>query len=156
MRLRRFVNDDGEFMDVEVMDEETAGSRKSRKQVPLENWKGRWMISFLDTLEEIVSDFSGEEARVFLHLFATVGWNNEWNLLNQRIIGERMQMHQPQVSRVLASLTKRQVIVKGARVGSSHAYRFNPELGWRGHKTDYAAARKNTPDVIRVHQAVTV
>jgi phage replication O-like protein O len=108
------------------------------------------MTAFLTPGDEVTADFSGEEARVFLHLFWTLGWNNEWNLLNQRVIAERTKMHPPQVSRVLASLTKRQVIIKGARVGSSHAYRLNPEIAWRGRREDYAAVRDVTPDVIRV------
>jgi DNA-binding IclR family transcriptional regulator len=108
------------------------------------------MTSFLEPLDEIASDFSGEEARIFLHLFATVGWNNEWSLLNQRRIAERTKMFPSQVSRVLASLTQRRVILKGERVGSSHAYRLNPELSWRGHMADYDAVRDVTPSVIRV------
>lgn len=108
------------------------------------------MTTFLDPLSEIVPDLSGEEARVLWYLVTRLGMKNEWNLLNQRVIAERMHMHRPQITRVLATLTERKVILKGERVGSSHAYRLNPELGWRGRREDYDAVRDVTPSVIRV------
>lgn len=126
------------------------GPRKQGKQVVRTRWDMPFTTAFLTPGDEITSDFSGEEARVFLHLFWTVGWNNEWSLLNQQTIANRVKMHQSQVSRVLASLTQRQVIVKGKKIGSSHAYRLNPELSWRGHMADYDAVRKATPSMIRV------
>jgi hypothetical protein len=111
-------------------------------------WEANFVVNFQESLKETARRLSGAEARVLLYLLGTVGMNNEWNLLNQREIGEDIEMHQQQVSLALKNLSEKQILIKGARIGKSHAYSLNPNLGWRGPFRNHAPAKHQAPHIV--------
>jgi len=41
-------------------------------------------------------------------------------------------MHQPDVSKAMKVLEKKEIILRGPKVGRSYAFRLNPYFGWKG------------------------
>ena len=114
-------------------------------------WEATFVVTFQEALNSVKSELSGEEARMLLHILSSLGMNNEWVILNQREVAAVMKMSQSQVSRSLRTLTEKQVITKGTRIGKGYAYSFNPNLGWKGPFKNHAFAKHSAPKLVLLH-----
>lgn len=114
-------------------------------------WETVFVVAFQESLKAIVPKLSGEEARMLLHILASLGMNNEWMVLNQRDTAKNVGMARSQVSRAMKSLSEKNIIVKGTRIGKGHAYSLNPNLGWRGPFKNHAPAKRKAPHLSLVH-----
>lgn len=115
-------------------------------------WGARFMILFQDAMTFVAKErLSGESLTVFVYVLGSLGFDNEWHVLNQREVGEVLGMPRQNVNRALRNLTSRQILTKGCRLGKGHAYSLNPNLGWKGNFKKHAPAKANAPGLRLVH-----
>lgn len=87
------------------------------------------------------SEVHGECLKVFLYLCTELDFEN-WIMVPQSDVAYGLGMKRPSVSRQIALLEKKQVILRGPRVGRSWTWRLNPEYGWKGNLRSLDAYRR--------------
>ena len=75
-------------------------------------------------------DLTGENYRVLLLLLSRLDFEN-WIQVTQSEITEKLQMKKQNVSRAISLLEKKGIILRGAKIGRSYAFRLNPYFGWK-------------------------
>ena len=92
-----------------------------------------WVMNSQEALEIIAKDkdIKGETYRVLFFICARLDFEN-WVQLSVTEIGKELGMHQPDVSKAMKVLEKKEIIFRGPKVGRSYAFRLNPDYGWKG------------------------
>ena len=81
--------------------------------------KESWFMFFQSACEQLAldKDLSGETFRVLMHLLSTLDFEN-YILIQQSEIAEKLEMKRPNVSRAIKQLLERGILVKGGRSGA--------------------------------------
>jgi DNA-binding transcriptional ArsR family regulator len=92
-----------------------------------------WVMNSQEALEIVAKDkdIKGETYRVLFFICARLDFEN-WVQLSVSEIAEELELKQPNVSRAIKLLEKKEIIIRGPKVGRSYAFRLNPYFGWKG------------------------
>ena len=106
-----------------------------------------WVMNSQQALELLATDkdLTGENYRVLLLLLSRLDFEN-WIQVTQSEITEKLQMKKQNVSRAISLLEKKKIILKGAKIGRSYAFRLNPYFGWKGQVKNLNEYRKKEED----------
>lgn len=96
-------------------------------------YAGGWVMNSQEALEILATDrdLKGETYRVLLFLLSRLDFEN-WIQVPQTEIAERLEMHKQDVNKAVKLLESKGIILRGPKVGRSHAFRLNPYYGWKG------------------------
>ena len=106
-----------------------------------------WVMNSQEALEIIAQDkeITGRVHRILWLLVANLDFEN-WIQLSQREICRKLDMQKQDVSSAIKLLEKKEIIIRGPKVGRSYSFRLNPMLGWKGdvrNLNDYRKQREN-------------
>lgn len=92
-----------------------------------------WLMVMQEALVAVAQDrdLGWEAGRVLMLLMGRVDFEN-YVRLPQKEIGELLDMKAPHVSRAVATLVERKLLLKGPKVSGSWTYRLNSQVAWRG------------------------
>lgn len=92
-----------------------------------------WVMTFQDGLVRLAQDRSitGEQWRVLAFLMGKLDFENYIHV-PQTAVGEALGLKAPNVSRAVAELVRKGVLVRGPKVGQVGTLRLSPGLGWKG------------------------
>lgn len=90
-----------------------------------------WFMGSQEALQELAKDrdLTGETFRVFLLICGKLDFEN-WIQISQVEIAQELNLKKPNVSRSMKMLESKGIVLKEKR-GNSHAYRLNPDYGWK-------------------------
>lgn len=110
----------------------------------------RWFMAFQDAFEEIAKDpdMTGENLRVLMYLYSKLDFEN-YIQQSQNDIAKALGMRKENVSRAMRTLSGKQIVMEGPRVGRSKCFRLNPNYGWKGKVRTLQEARKEKLQVIQ-------
>ncbi len=86
-------------------------------------------------------DIKGETHRVLWFIGGILDFEN-WVQLSVTEIAEELELKRPNVSRAIKLLEQKEIIIRGPKVGRSHAFMLNPEFGWKGKVKNLDEYRK--------------
>ena len=86
-------------------------------------------------------DIKGETHRVLWFIGGILDFEN-WVQISVTEIAEELELKRPNVSRAIKLLEKKEIIIRGPKVGRSHAFMLNPEFGWKGKVKNLDEYRK--------------
>ena len=123
---------------------------------PKQKIKGnRWYMTFQDSLALIAEDreITGQTLRVWMILMSKLEFEN-YITIKQKEIATRLEMHQPDVSKAINLLVKKEIILK-IKDGTTTGYKLNPTYGWKGkvENLDKEKARLEKEKIIDFQQA---
>ena len=98
------------------------------------SWKGEeYFMGFQQAFILLAQDkeLSLEAKNVLLYMFGRLDFEN-FILVPQAEIGEKLSMHQPNVSKAISLLVEKGILIEGPKVNRSHSYRLNHQYGWKG------------------------
>ena len=106
-----------------------------------------WVMNSQEALELLATDkeLTGENYRVLLLLLSRLDFEN-WIQVTQSEITEKLQMKKQNVSRAILLLEKKGIVLRGAKIGRSYAFRLNPDFGWKGDVRNLNDYRKKRDD----------
>jgi len=92
-----------------------------------------WIMNSQEALEIIAQDkeITGRIHRVLWLLVANLDFEN-WIQISQRQICEKLEMKKQDVSSAIKILEKKEIILRGPKLGRSHSFRLNPNFAWKG------------------------
>lgn len=113
----------------------------------------RWHMSSQDALEAIAKDpdMTGQALRVFLYLCSRLDFDNYIQVQQTEIV-EELTMPKARVSKAIALLEAKQILMRGPKIGRSSVFRLNPNFGWKGKVTQLRKAQAEHLKVIRTGQ----
>jgi hypothetical protein len=77
-------------------------------------------------------DLTLEHHKVFMYLCSRLDFDN-FIQVPQTEICEVLVMKKPNVSRAIALLVSKDILIRGPKVGHSYAFRLNPTYGYKGN-----------------------
>lgn len=86
-------------------------------------------------------DIKGETHRVLWLLISILDFEN-WIQISVTDIAKEIDMLQPNVSKAIKVLEKKEIIIRGPKIGRSSSFRFNPEILWKGKVQNLNKYRK--------------
>ena len=100
-----------------------------------------WVMNSQEALEIIAKDkeITGRIHRILWFLVARLDFEN-WIQISQREICLELGMRKEDVSSGVKLLEKKEILIRGPKVGRSYSFRINPYFGWKGnvkHLDDY-------------------
>jgi DNA-binding transcriptional regulator GbsR (MarR family) len=106
-----------------------------------------WVMNSQEALEIVAKDkdIKGETYRVLFFICARLDFEN-WVQISVTEIANELDLKHPSVSRAMKVLENKQIILRGPKVGRSHAFMLNPEFGWKGkvkNLDDYRQERED-------------
>ena len=106
-----------------------------------------WIMNSQEALRILATDkeLKGETYRVLLLLLSLLDFEN-WIQVTQKEISETLEMRKSQVSRAVNVLEKKEIVLKGPKVGRSYAFRLNPHFGWKGDVKNLNDYRRKEED----------
>jgi len=89
--------------------------------------------AFRKSFSEIAADkeMTLEPHKVWLYLMSRLDFDN-FIYVAQTEIADRLGMKKPNVSRSIKLLERKELILRGPKLGHSHAWRLNPDYGYKG------------------------
>ncbi len=92
-----------------------------------------WVMNSQRALEAIAIDkeITGRIHRVLWLLIANLDFEN-WIQIPQKEICEKLDMKKPDVSSAIKILEKKEIILRGPKLGRSYSFRLNPDFAWKG------------------------
>ena len=93
----------------------------------------------------IDKDIKGETHRVLWFIGGILDFEN-WVQLSVTEIAQELELKRPNVSRAIKLLEQKEIIIRGPKVGRSHAFMLNPEFGWKGKVKNLDEYRKERDD----------
>lgn len=110
-------------------------------------YAGGWIMNSQEALEILASDkdLKGETYRVLLFLLSRLDFEN-WIQITQTEIAEKLGMHKQDVNKAIKLLEKKEIVLKGKKIGRSYAFRLNPYFGWKGKVKNLDNYRKDRDD----------
>ena len=108
-----------------------------------------WIMSSQEALELLAKDkeLTGETLRVLLFLMAHLDFEN-WIQITQSEIAKNLSLQKQNVSRAIIALEKKEIILRGPKIGKSYAFRLNPDFGWKGKVKNLDEFRKKKSNPI--------
>lgn len=102
-----------------------------------------YFCMFQNASELLATDehLTGNDYRILFLLFSFLDMKN-YISLNHSVISEKLNMKKSNVSRSIATLIDRGIIIKGPRVGKGFTYILNSKYGYKGHLKDINNTRK--------------
>ena len=102
-----------------------------------------WVMNSQEALELLASDkeLSKESLRILMFLMARLDFEN-WIQVTQREIVETLGIKKQNVSKAINLLEKKEIILRGPKLGKSYAFRLNPLFGWKGKVKNLDEYRK--------------
>ncbi len=76
-------------------------------------------------------DIKAETHRVLWFIGGILDFEN-WVYISITEIAQELNMQRSSVSKAIKLLEKKEVILRGPKVGRSHTFMLNPEFGWKG------------------------
>jgi hypothetical protein len=94
----------------------------------------RWFVMAQDPLIQIATDreLTGESRALLFYLLARLDFDN-FISLSQKEAGEALGWKKQNVSRAFKLLESKRLILRGPKLGSSYAWRLNPQYGFKGN-----------------------
>ena len=119
-----------------------------------------WVMNSQEALEIIAKDkeITGGIHRVLWFIIARLDFENWIQISQQEICGE-LGMKKQHVSSAIKLLEKKEIILRGPKVGKSYAFRLNPYFGWKGNVKNLNDYRKKQEDLIfkeKRHKALKI
>lgn len=89
----------------------------------------RWFQMSQDAATLLAKDkeLRGQTHAVLLYLYGKLDFDN-YLTISQQEIADTLDMYQPDVSKSLSKLVKKEILLKE----STNRYRLNPDYGWKG------------------------
>lgn len=93
----------------------------------------RWFAVSQDPMAVLAADkeMTLEPYRVLLYLMSRLDFDN-FIYVTQAEIAEYLGMQKSHVSRAMKLLERKELILRGPKLGHSHAWRLNPDYGYKG------------------------
>ena len=92
-----------------------------------------WVMNSQEALKLLATDkeLKGETYRVLLLLISQLDFEN-WIQITQKQIAETLEIKKQNVSKAILLLEKKEIILRGPKLGRAYAFRLNPYFGWKG------------------------
>ena len=92
-----------------------------------------WVMNSQEAMISLAKDrdIKGETHRVLWFIGGILDFEN-WVQLSVTEIAQELELKRPNVSRAIKLLEQKEIIIRGPKVGRSHAFMLNPEFGWKG------------------------
>lgn len=112
--------------------------------------KEGWMMTFQDGLLGLAKDkgLNLEMWRVLSYLMGKLDFENYIHI-SQAVIAAELGMQPSNMSRAIARLMAKGILIAGPKVGRAKTYRLSPALGWKGRVTSLEKARKSHLEIVR-------
>ena len=106
-----------------------------------------WVMNSQEALELIAQDkeITGRIHRVLWLLVAYLDFEN-WIQISQGEICKKLKMKKQDVSSAIKILEKKEIIIRGPKLGRSYSFRLNPMLGWKGNVKNLDEYRNKEED----------
>ena len=106
-----------------------------------------WVMNSQEALEIIAKDkeITGRIHRVLWFIVARLDFEN-WIQISQKEVCEELNMQKQHVSSAIKLLERKEIILRGPKVGKSYAFRLNPYFGWKGDVKNLDDYRKKEED----------
>ena len=93
----------------------------------------RWFVVSQDPMAMLAADkeMTLEPHRVLLYLMSRLDFDN-YIYVTQADIAEFLGIKKPNVSRAIKLLERKEIILRGPKLGNSHGWRLNPDYGYKG------------------------
>ena len=106
-----------------------------------------WVMNSQEALEIIAKDkeITGGIHRVLWFIVARLDFEN-WIQISQQEICKELEIKKQHVSSAIKLLEKKEIILRGPKVGRSYAFRLNPYFGWKGDVKNLDNYRKQKDD----------
>ena len=106
-----------------------------------------WVMNSQEAMVILAKDkeIKGETHRVLWFIGGILDFEN-WVQLSISEIAEELELKQPNVSRAIKLLEKKEIIIRGPKVGRCYAFMLNPEFGWKGKVKNLDEYRKERND----------
>jgi hypothetical protein len=93
----------------------------------------RWFAVSQDPMAVLAADkeMTLEPYRVLLYLMLRLYLDN-FIYVTQAEVADYLDMKKPNVSRAMKLLERKELILRGPKLGHSHAWRLNPDYGYKG------------------------
>ena len=107
------------------------------------------MLVFQKGLEALATDraLRGESIRVLFALMSRLDYENFLHVSHADLAKE-FGLHRSAVSRSIAQLLERGVLIEGPRVANVATYRLSDTLGWKGRAAAHQQARQRRLSVV--------
>ncbi len=92
-----------------------------------------WVMNNQEAMRILAKDkdIKGETHRVLWYIGGILDFEN-WVHISITEIAEELELHRQNVSRAIKLLEKKEIILRGPKVGRSHTFMLNPYFGWKG------------------------
>ena len=92
-----------------------------------------WVMNNQEAMRKLAKDkeIKAETHRVLWFIGGILDFEN-WVHISITEIAEELNMQRSSVSKAIKLLEKKEVILRGPKVGRSHSFMLNPEFGWKG------------------------
>lgn len=109
-----------------------------------------WFMAFQEAFEALATDkdLNGQTMKVLMFLMSRLSFENYIGL-EQKTIGEKLEMHKTDVSLAVKRLVEKGILEKGPKLGRSSTYKLNPYYGWKGRVKNLNDERKKRLKVIK-------
>ena len=106
-----------------------------------------WIMNSQEALEIIAKDkeITGGIHRVLWFIVARLDFEN-WIQISQQEISEELGIKKQHVSSAIKLLQRKEIILRGPKVGRSYAFRLNPYFGWKGNVKNLDDYRRKEDD----------
>lgn len=106
-----------------------------------------WVMNSQEALEIIAKDkeITGRIHRILWFLVARLDFEN-WIQISQKEICTELSMRKEDVSSGIKLLERKEILIRGPKVGRSHSFRINPYFGWKGNVKNLNDYRKKEDD----------
>lgn len=93
----------------------------------------RWFVVSQEPMAMLAADkdMTLEPHRVLLYLMSRLDFDN-FIYVTQAEIADYLGIKKPNVSRAMKLLERKGLILRGPKLGHSHAWRLNPDYGYKG------------------------
>ena len=92
-----------------------------------------WVMNNQEAMRILAKDkdIKAETHRVLWFIGGILDFEN-WVYISITEIAQELNMQRSSVSKAIKLLEKKEVILRGPKVGRSHTFMLNPEFGWKG------------------------
>jgi hypothetical protein len=111
----------------------------------------RWFAVSQEPMAMLAADkdMTMEPYRVLLYLMSRLDFDN-FIYVTQTEIADFLGMKKPHVSRAIKLLERKELILRGPKLGHSHAWRLNPDYGFKGNPEGKVCQPDGKKTVFRV------
>ncbi len=111
--------------------------------------RDKWFPVSQGALEQIATDkeIKGQTYRVLMFLLSQMDYEN-WITIHQPNVAERLGVARQRVTEGIKALLKKEILIRGEKVGKAYKYRLNPYFAWKGNKKTFIEALEETDKVL--------